>query len=174
MLYALGGLGCGKILSSAEVYDTVEGRWMLLPHMPRSCAHSTAVVARGTLYLLGGYAEQCLCYHSLKTVQQMDLSTERWVVPKPMTAARRNCAAVARKGCIFVLGGLDSQDEPLNTVESLHLSTGCWERLAPMSVARGPCVAVSFSDHVFVLCSRDGSNADEAVERFDFEKQQWE
>jgi len=177
LIYILGGLGCGKPLDTVEAYSPAGGRWTLLPPMPQASANSAAVVVKRALYVLGGYTGHGLKYHSLSSVQRLQLDVERWDpvgAVRNMLAERRCCAAVSIGDAIVVMGGLDSDGDPLSTVERHRLSDGIWERMVSMPVVHGPCLAVTFFGSILVLSTgtlvADGTSA---AERYDQDENRW-
>lgn len=84
-----------------------------------------------------------------------------------MKEARAGCACAAIGDLIYVIGGLDIDDEALKSVEVLDTRSNSWINVLQMQTNHAGCAAVSIGKH---LCVVGGSAI---IEIYDSERNMW-
>ncbi len=87
----MGGWGGGGALSSAEVYDIVEGKWCEIASMRTRRQALGVTTLHGKVYAVGGFDGS----QNLASVERYDPATDEWIELQSMSVQRRGCAAVA-------------------------------------------------------------------------------
>jgi len=91
-----------------------------------------------------------------------------------MPIARWNHAAVVVGGRIYVVGGFDASNRPLNTVEVYDPATRGWSACANMPTPRGLLAAVDVGGKLFAIGGTwTGPDTLAAVEMYDPETDTW-
>jgi N-acetylneuraminic acid mutarotase len=95
-----------------------------------------------------------------------------------MSVPRQGCAAVCIDGNVYVMGGLDGDNE-LKSAEMYDTSAGQWRALPDMSVPRNGCAAACIEGNVYVMGGWDGDsrggnfNFLKSAETYDTSAGQW-
>ena len=118
-LYALGGWGDGKFLSSVERLENLNCKWKNIAPMQTPRLYLAAVPFNGFIYAIGGKSNE-KDFSTLKTVERYDPALDQWENISEMNIARRGLAACVLCGKIYVVGGLDAER---NTVKEME----CYE-----------------------------------------------
>ena len=189
-LYRVGGMTATNataaepsILHSSRAaarYDVPGDRWEPLPDLPAGRSSHDAVVAGGTLYVVGGWELRGRDRERVwaDTVLALDLDggTAWREIPAPFK--RRALAAGTAGGRIYALGGLRPADGAALRVDILDPATGEWSRGPDLPQAgrlQGFGVgATSHDGHVFVSQAdgkvyslADGGNAWQQIARLE-------
>jgi N-acetylneuraminic acid mutarotase len=105
--------------------------WSTKASAPTTRAFQSAGVVNGMLYVAGGLD---IHFHSLKTFEAYDPSTDSWTTKASMPTARADQAAGVVNGVLYEVGGVNGS--VLNTVEAYDPSTDTWATKASMQMAR--------------------------------------
>src|SRR6516225_4721038 len=113
-LFTFGGIGpAGNITSTVYRYTISTNTWDTVASMPIAVHDSAAVLANGTIYVLGGVTST----ETTAAVESYDETTNPWTtetsLPAPVSSA---AAAVDSLGRIEVLGGFDASGKPTAAV----------------------------------------------------------
>lgn len=127
---------------------------------PRCYAGVGAVA--GGLYAVGGYAANLPSVgpaHALAVAERFvpgidPECVERWESLPPMSCPRFLCKALAMKGCLYVLGGLNTGGIE-TAVERFDPSTDSWSTLAPMPAIKGSMDIVEHAGRIIVFGGAD-------------------
>ena len=141
---------------SAARYSIAEDRWEPLPDLPAGRSSHDAVVAGGTLYVVGGWelrgADEEAVWAATVLALDLDDATGWRSIPAPFE--RRALAAGTAGGRIYALGGLTPDSGPQLRVDVLDIASGEWSRgpdLPPAGSLQGFGVAAaSHRDRVFM------------------------
>jgi len=135
-VFALGGRtgpGVGQVLSSAEFFEPGASTWQRAAAMPTARASLGAATLGGDLYAVGGQSARAM----FSSVDVMDASTGLWhTLPQHMLRPRKYVGVGALEGCLYAVGGMDSQRARLASVEALDPREGRWREAGAMSAAR--------------------------------------
>jgi len=131
-LYAVGGRNNGTNLATVERYDPATDRWTALAPMPTARTRLAVVVRKNMLYALGGSIGDNLkpgkprwYGDATTTVERYDpITTGKWWTAPALSTARMGHSAVNLLDTIYVLGGRDSNGEPVDTVDKTFCYSG--------------------------------------------------
>ena len=179
-----GGDSNYKTLDSAEVYDYCTGSWSTLAPMSTARQAHCCTAIGSKICVVGGVDSDyktmdngIICninYKVLDSVEVYDSSTGSWSTLPPMSTARgdHRCTAIGSK--IFVIGGMDSNEQGLDSVEVYDSSTDLWSTMAPMSTARHSHSCTAIGSQIFVVGGCDSnSKALDSVEVYDSSTDLW-
>ena len=143
-IYVFGAVGnfWNCLLAEAYRYDTEADEWMGLVPMPEARIHYSVSACDSALFVLGGVNGNA--YNSLdidpdidaRSVFRFDPSLNSWTRVASMETGRRRLTSFVLGGHIYAVGGVDSNNGPLNTVERYDASANRWSPVANMNVAR--------------------------------------
>ncbi|MDP9024176.1 MAG: hypothetical protein M3N13_02220 [Candidatus Eremiobacteraeota bacterium] len=141
ILYAVGGFGQAGALNTVEAYDPQKNTWTAKAPMPTARAELSVRAINGTLYAVGGYAlsgnrrtdNQTLV--ALDVVEAYNPATNTWTTKSHMNGAHAG-AASAQSGTLYIVGGIDAQNNYSHVVEAYDPATDTWALKAPMPTAR--------------------------------------
>ena len=99
--------------------------------MPDNCAHHSASVLGGSVYIVGaGNDHGVLCF---------DLTSEVWSNLSPTSVTREYGASFVACGFLYAVGGLGSQ----SSMERYNVATDTWTAVADMNRGRDTFGAVA-------------------------------
>ena len=118
--------------------------WDELPSMCHA-RDSFACISYGQkIFVFGGSA--------LNSAEFYDVETNRWSLLPSMKMSRAACGCARIKDNIYVVGGIDDKDEPLDNVEIFNTVTNSWSTLKRrMKSGRGGCTALAVKDSIYVF-----------------------
>ncbi len=156
-IYTFGGYAGGNnALRSWEVYsvdtDTWEypyGKWML-----NNRAHLASAVLDNMIYLIGGYTTRD-DGSNLDMVTVFDPAAGKFTAEEPLPMAVAFPGAAAAEGKIYVAGGLDNSDNPLNLILSFDPDQeegSRWQtEAAVLSMARFAHGTIAVNGKIYVM-----------------------
>ena len=124
-LYAIGGRSGRNCLSSVERLDDLKGEWITTKAMQTSRTGLAAVNCDGVVYAIGGQSGNDNST-TLKTVEKYDSSANTWKYVSEMTFKRRGHHACVLRCKIYVVGGLDADDEAVTEIECYDPTCDTW------------------------------------------------
>ena len=146
---------------SAARYDVSAGRWEALPDLPAGRSSHDAVVAGGTLYVVGGWElrgpDQEGAWADTVLALELDGGSAWREIPAPFK--RRALAAGAAGGRIYAFGGLRPADGPALRVDVLDTASGEWSAgpdLPQAGSLQGFGVAATSHDGRIFMSQADG------------------
>ena len=125
-LYALGGIGEGKILSSVEMLKDLKEAWKDICPMQTPRAKFAAVNCNGVMYAVGGSKCDYLSGLNLKTVEKYNFDSNRWEYVANMNIARYGHAACVLRGKIYVVGGDGTDGKAVYEIECYDPEINNW------------------------------------------------
>ncbi|XP_073400557.1 actin-binding protein IPP isoform X2 [Dendrobates tinctorius] len=139
LIYVVGGIGQEGIeLSSAEVYDPITKRWILLPCMGTRRAYLGVAFLNDCLYAVGGWNES---QDFLNTVEKFSFVEDKWVDVAPMRVPRAGVSVVSVNGLLYATGGrasMQNHSAPVtsDSVEVYNPHTDAWTEIGSMITSR--------------------------------------
>ncbi len=117
-------------LATCQVYDVKSGKWSSLPDLPTARSSFDAVVIGDTIIIAGGWQMKGAGQESewATTALMLDLSKKepQWEsIPQPFI--RRALTTVAHHGKMYVVGGLNSDDDIELSVNIFDPVTRTWK-----------------------------------------------
>jgi len=159
-ILVVGGFSSGGgVLSSGEIYDTIENSWTpVSSNMPTRRAGCSGVLIEGKVYIIGGIRQM--------SMDVFDVMTHEWEETIQMETLRSWCGAVGNGKDIFIFGGEYTQDK----AERFNVETKVWETLPLMPRKRSTCCAVRIGKKIYLL----GGASQTAVDVFDLDSMAWD
>ena len=125
-LYALGGSCNDHALSSVErLRDLQDEKWENIEPLQNPRCHLAAVCCNDAIYAIGGESG----VHKndrFSSVEKYDTGFKKWIYVKEMNYARSYAAACVLDDKIFVVGGLDKSNHPVQVIECYDPSKDEW------------------------------------------------
>ena len=129
-LFAIGG--CNKIVDDNKYFTSVEKltsldeKWKNASSMNVSRAFFAAVNCNGAVYAIGGRQEHKDAVIILDSVEKLIPGNDTWTFVANMKYKRESHAACVMKGKIFVVGGVDEDDDVILTIECYDPKDDRW------------------------------------------------
>lgn len=141
----------GHPVSTLEIYDPRQDRWMTGASLPESLANCALADFEGLLYLFGGTDGQ----EAQDSVWVYDPKEDAWQSGTSMISAREGASAVVLTDRIVILGGRNNT-ELLKSTQSYFPSRDTreetpWEHFVDMPLGRAEFGATSINDLVYIL-----------------------
>jgi N-acetylneuraminic acid mutarotase len=139
----------GATTASAELYNSVSGKWSYTGTMVKARTYFGMVLLPGGKVLVAGgctglNANGCSGVSSAAEIYNP--ATGKWASTGAMTAARGNLTAtLLPNGQVLVAGGIDPAGNPLGTAELYNPATGKWTMTGKMITARDEHTATLLS-----------------------------
>lgn len=131
---AVGGLGSGGALASAELYDPASGSWSATGALATARYLSTATLLANGKVLVAGGRNDINGY--LASAELYDPATGSWSVTGSLNTARYvHTATLLANGKVLVVGGQNSSGYSA-AVELYDPATGTWSTTGTLSVGR--------------------------------------
>lgn len=181
----LGGISCENddTLKSCEFYDLLDREWRNLPiNMPAKLRYPGVAKIGGRLFVMGGKetrdSDPCRSLFSIDLPHDLKMVEEtEWKRLAPMNEARHAFACVSDSRYIYVFGGSDADEDPLDTAERFDIETNKWESLRRMpGGAREHCASGMIGNKIYIvggLREKEGQPTGSTIV-FDTSKQKWE
>ncbi|XP_069144938.1 uncharacterized protein [Solanum lycopersicum] len=134
-IFAVGGGNGIECFSHVEMYDPQVGRWINTQSMLQKRFALAAAELNGALYAVGGYDGSDYLEYALggyngstmvPSVEIYDPRVGTWIVGEPMNQSRGYSAAAVLKESIYVIGGVQSNEEIVDVVECYKEGEG-WQ-----------------------------------------------
>jgi Kelch motif. len=130
-IYAVGGIGKKEYVSVMEQYDPLGDKWTIFDTMQVGTnqftrAGSASCLVGNKLYLFGGKTPLDLQgYDSVcQTIYVYDFTSKNWSETIHMLMPRYDFQAIQINGKIYLIGGLDADDMPLQSIEIFDPNAG--------------------------------------------------
>jgi hypothetical protein len=179
----------GADKSQVISYDPSKKKWEALPNMSVSRSACAGACIRNVFYVVGGYDASDRDVNdgdgenkdgggdgALATAECYDSCTRQWRALPSMSVKRHGHAAAAcADGLLYVVGGMDENDNVLATAECFDPLTGQWRALPSMSVKRYGHAAACIDGLLYVVGGTDDDDANLArVECYDTSSGRWQ
>ena len=128
-------------------FNSTSHSWDLLAQLPRpNWKFYSACVVQGGILLSGGYhgnvKKECWLFDTME---------KKWKSVPSMKGGRCKHRAVVHCDEVYVVGGEDDLDRPLDSVERMCNSTRLWSEVPPMKKALSDPLAASFAHSIYVF-----------------------
>ena len=125
-LHVLGGIGVNNVyLSSVEILNSSGGYWVESQPMLQPRAWFAAVTCDNAIYAIGGQCGPDVETRT-NTVEKFNPDQKQWVYVSRMNVERCGHAACAINGKIYVVGGLDKNNQSVHTIECYTPLLNAW------------------------------------------------
>ena len=145
----------GKPLDFLERFDPQRSEWTSLTPLPMSFSAAAGASLNGRFWVIGGDNSP---EADGRQVFSYDVDSDRWRREPRLPATRMNLAAVAFRGKLYAIGGLDPF-HPTKTVFVYDPRARRWSRGTPMRVALHAHSASVYRGEIWVFGGRDRSVA---------------
>ncbi|KAL9972437.1 hypothetical protein ACROYT_G018739 [Oculina patagonica] len=156
---------------STLCYIPSEHKWYKLSDM-QSIVHwnypcQVFASCRGKLFRIGGIAG-CPAEHYYPL-------GNTWFPLKSFHETIRFCSVVTFQGLLYVIGGLDKDNNRLSTVQRYNPDTNEWQLMPSLSCPRSSVhvCAVADGNHLYAIGGRSPSRIEAIAERFDPRERAW-
>ena len=137
-IYVLGGVEqSGSVSNVVDVYNPVTDSWRSAAPLPLAVWRSSAAVANGRIYIIGGYQFQStrsFPFNPTNRVFEYNPDDNSWAEKAPMSAARGSLSSINMDGEIHVLGG--ASNDAVASHEVYDPATNQWRPATAMSTTR--------------------------------------
>lgn len=120
-------------------------RWRALAEAPEPRQEVAAAVLAGKVYVAGGLTSA----GATDRVDVYDVAADTWADVPPLPAALHHAMAAAVGGSLYVIGGFDAQNRPVDTV--YRLSGAAWVAGPKLRRARAGGAALVHGERLFVF-----------------------
>jgi N-acetylneuraminic acid mutarotase len=174
-IYVAGGIASGDVTSArAYRYDPVANQWERIADLPSPRHHMPVVVARDSLYAIGGFGPQGFDAQNNFWLYLED--SNEWTARTSAPTTRGASAAVQVDGKIYVMGGYTFGNELVSLVDVYDPGTDQWTRVAPLPTPLDHLAAAAVDGRIYVTGGRTiflGSTHD-LVQRYDPAEDRWD
>jgi len=120
----------GGLKQGAATYNKVKDSWLTTAPMKIERWYSAAVKWNGTVVVTGGL------YPFTASVEQFHPKTNQWTALPDLQIARKGHALVNIDSCLYAIGGLNEDEEPLSSIEKYNLGSKSWKLVSTLPTAR--------------------------------------
>jgi hypothetical protein len=160
----------GRPLDFLERFDPSRNEWVSLTPLPVSFSAAAGAALDGRFWVIGGDNSP---EADGRQVYSYDIAADRWRSEARLPATRMNLAAVAFRGKLYAIGGLDPV-HPTKTVFVYDPGAGRWSEGTPMPVALHAHSAAVYREEIWVFGGRDRSvQRQRGVWIFNPERREW-
>eukprot|EP01105_Mastigella_eilhardi_P027490 TRINITY_DN849_c0_g1_i8.p1 TRINITY_DN849_c0_g1~~TRINITY_DN849_c0_g1_i8.p1 ORF type:complete len:240 (-),score=34.86 TRINITY_DN849_c0_g1_i8:74-793(-) len=149
-LFVAGGyttVGRYDYIASAELFDTLKGKWAALPSLPKPINAPCACGLEGSRVVVTGGFDGASRHDATRL---LDLNVGMWVDLPPMHSRRCGHGAGVAGGRVIVAGGHDGIRR-VAAAEALDPREHAWTRLPQMRHARSGTAACGIGDREVVV-----------------------
>jgi N-acetylneuraminic acid mutarotase len=168
----------GIAASRVEFLDLHTGRWTRKHDMPQAVTHTTAVLLRDTVWIVGGF-EGDHPGAATQRVWRYAIATDSWSPGPPLPAARGGGAVALAGDTLHFIGGW-LPDRNTDSHDHWWLAPGdsAWHSGAPLPLGRGHLTAAVVDGAIYVIGGAVGHDPVpvdvSAVTRYDLRTGVWD
>jgi len=150
-MYVVGGFRRnGSQTNTVEAYTFAADRWQFVQPLPIALDHPAAAVARGKLYVLGGYASGA----AVDLALEYDPQTDRWTAKARMPTRRGALAAAVIEENVYAVGGFRDGDA-VDDLARYDPAADRWEVLSAMPTPRDHLGAGVIKGRLYAVAGRN-------------------
>ena len=158
---------CGND-GSTLCYDPADGSWYELAKMQSITVTLGVAFCRDKLYIVGKSK------NGENLAERYDPSLNSWEAIEHLNEDTNFIAIATFQGCMYALGGKNSQGNRSNIVQRYNPEANQWQGVACLSSPRSSVCAVASDDHLYAIGGMaDGLRISEIAEKFDVETNKW-
>ncbi|XP_077291884.1 kelch-like protein 38 [Arctopsyche grandis] len=140
-----------------EEYDPTTKHWRTFYKIPKKIKNFSSVLIEHKLYLFGGTLEN----EVTNKVWLLDLNTKNLKELQSMENERADSKAVICNKRIFVIGGVDSQAQPLYTIEEYDIENDIWRTSIKINFKRYDYAVAVIDSKIYIIGGYDdGASTD--------------
>ena len=136
--------------------------WSLGAYLPEVIAHSSAIVTKNRIYLLGGYNDN----YAISTVYTAPINNDgtlgTWTTGTSLLEPLSNSSAIVTKNRVYLLGGLTENFTTVSTVYTAPINAdgtlGTWTTGPSLPGPLSSSSAIITKNRVYLLGGYNGSN----------------
>ena len=121
---------------------------------------------QGKLLVIGGSGDG-------HTVERYDPVVNTWMPLRSFQQRIKYCAAATFQGLLYVIGGLDEDDNRLSSVQRYNPDTNLWQEMPSLSSPRSSVCAVANGSHLYAIGGNSAGGFVKTAERFDPKGKAW-
>jgi Kelch motif len=160
----------GRPLDFLERFDPRRNEWTSLTPLPVSFSAAAGTSLDGRFWVIGGDNSP---EADGRQVYSYDVAADRWRSEPRLPATRMNLAAVAFRGKLYAIGGLDPV-QPTKTVFVYDPATRRWSEGTPLPVVLHAHSASVYRGEIWVFGGRDRSfEQQRGVWIYNAERREW-
>jgi N-acetylneuraminic acid mutarotase len=153
-MYVVGGFRRnGSQANTVEAYEFAADRWQFVQPLPIALDHPAAAVARGKLYVLGGFASGA----AVDVTLEYDPQTDRWTAKARMPTPRGALAAAVIEENVYAIGGFRDGGS-VNDLARYDPATDRWEVLPSMPTPRDHLGAGVIKGRLYAVAGRNSTS----------------
>ena len=134
-IYVVGGVSsAGTPIADTQIYNPATNTWRTGVPLPTTLQGGSGAVVKSILYILGGNenSEVCNTESITSAVWAYDPKTNAWSSQSPLPIATCDAGIAVENDIIYVIGGVDANDNRLATVQSYNPADDTWADEAPL------------------------------------------
>ena len=160
-------VSCGNG-GSPLCYDPEDEQWYELAKMQSITVALASTFCHDKLYVVGkGRNDKNLA-------ERYDPALNSWATIEHPDEDTNFIAIATFQGCMYALGGKNSQGKRSNIVQRYNPEANQWQRVAYLCTPRSSVCAVSSDDHLYAIGGMcDGLRISKIAEKFDVETNKW-
>jgi N-acetylneuraminic acid mutarotase len=150
-MYVVGGFRRnGRQTTTVEAYAFAADRWQFVHPLPIALDHPAAAVARGKLYVLGGYASGA----AVDLALEYDPQSDRWTPKARMPTRRGALAAAVIEEHVYAVGGF-REGGAVDDLARYDPAADRWEVLPAMPTPRDHLGAGVIKGRLYAVAGRN-------------------
>jgi uncharacterized protein YjdB len=165
-LYMAGGTNAAAVIAETWSYAPADDAWVPRAAMPGGVrADAAGAVINGILHVAGGRDASGTLMARLEAFDPSTDSAGTWMARAAMPTPRREAAAAALGGLMYVAGGVVTGDTVTGVLEAYDPATNTWASLAPMPTPRRDLVLTAHNGVLYAVGGNNGIHS-AAVEAY--------
>src|SRR5215831_19559 len=150
-MYVIGGFRRnGSQANTVEAYEFTADRWQFVQPLPIALDHPAAAVARGKLYVLGGFASGA----AVDVTLEYDPQTDRWTAKARIPTRRGALAAAVIEENVYAVGGF-RDGGAVDDLARYDPAADRWEVLSAMPTPRDHLGAGVIKGRLYAVAGRN-------------------
>ncbi|XP_077291925.1 uncharacterized protein LOC143915247 isoform X2 [Arctopsyche grandis] len=145
--------------SEIDAFNPKNRKWSLFYNIAKKIREFSCVLIEHKLYLFGGMFEKQVT----DSVWLLDLNSKELKPLGSMQKARANSKAVVCNKRIFVIGGVDSQAQPLYTMEEYDIEEDTWKTPVNINFKRYNYAVAVIESKIYIIGGDDEGGASKDV-----------
>lgn len=154
-IYVAGGLNKSKGYSTNfHIYDSENDSWITSEPMSYERAYCGISSLNNKIYVFGGINNSGL----VNTVEEFNIKTNKWKSKANMSIGRKDPKVVSFQDSLFIIGGLDADNKPIDKIDVYNPRTDKWSNLGTLPFVRSSFGLVQDNSKIYILGGKDKDN----------------